>query len=243
METDEMETETTADGETGEASELIERVAAHDEELAAQVEERLTEAEETADEQRERAEELESKLKRTRADFENYKKRAEKRREQAAERATADIVERLTEVRNNLLRALEQDSDADIRPGVESTLETFDRVLESEGVTPVEPDPGTEVDPQRHEVMVRVESSQPEDTIADVYNPGYETDQTVIEPAQVTVSDGSLDDDSAAVDSSDGEAGDAGDGGSDPAAGSDDTAAGSDDTAGGSDDTANDSTE
>lgn len=183
-ESDDEETET-------ERSELVARVAAHDEALATAVEDRIAEAEADAEAARERAEELESSLARTRADFENYKDRAEKRREQAAARATADIVEKLTDVRNNLLRALDQDADADIRPGVESTLETFDRVLEEEGVTPVEPEPGTEVDPARHEVMVRVASDEPEGTVAEVYDPGYETDDTVIEAAKVTVSDGS----------------------------------------------------
>ncbi|MEZ3144050.1 nucleotide exchange factor GrpE [Halobaculum sp. MBLA0143] len=191
----EQDTEREADGdEQDERSELVARVAAHDEELATAVEDRITEAETAADDARERAEELESSLARTRADFENYKDRAEKRREQAATRATADLVEKLTDVRNNLLRALDQEADADIRPGVESTLETFDRVLEEEGVTPIEPEPGTEVDPERHEVMVRVASPEPEDTVAEVYDPGYETDDTVIEAAKVTVSDGSGDD-------------------------------------------------
>ncbi len=180
-----------AAGDESDRSELVERVAAHDETLADEIAERVADAESTAAEHRERVEELESSLARTRADFENYKDRAEKRREQAAERATASLVEKLTEVRNNLLRALDQDDDADIRPGVESTLETFDRVFEEEGVVPIEPAPGTEVDPTRHEVMVRVESDQPEDTISEVYEPGYETDDSVIEAAKVTVSDGS----------------------------------------------------
>jgi|GEM_PF-1461259 len=182
---------TEQDGEQAARSELIERVADHDESLADEVETRVADAEAAAAEHRERVEELESSLARTRADFENYKDRAEKRREQAAERATASLVEKLTEVRNNLLRALDQDGDADIRPGVESTLETFDRVLGEEGVTPIEPEPGTEVDPSRHEVMVRVASAHPEDTISEVYEPGYETDDTVVEAAKVTVSDGS----------------------------------------------------
>ena len=180
-----------AAGDESDRSELVERVAAHDETLADEIADRVADAESTAAEHRERVEELESSLARTRADFENYKDRAEKRREQAAERATASLVEKLTEVRNNLLRALDQDDDADIRPGVESTLETFDRVFEEEGVVPIEPAPGTEVDPTRHEVMVRVESDQPEDTISEVYEPGYETDGSVIEAAKVTVSDGS----------------------------------------------------
>ena len=36
----------------------------------------------------------------------------------------------------------------------------------------------------------RVESDQPEGTIADVYQPGYEMGGSVIEAARVTVSDG-----------------------------------------------------
>lgn len=188
--------ETTGDGDgTDEAdqpdSELVARVAAHDEELAADV----AAVERRAEESENRVEELESKLARNRAEFENYKKRAKKRQEQIEETATADLVERLTEVRNNLLRALDQDEGEDIRPGVESTLETFDRVLDEEGVTPIEPDPGTEVDPQRHEVMMRVESDQPADTIASVFRPGYEMADQVIEAAQVTVSEGTGDGD------------------------------------------------
>jgi molecular chaperone GrpE len=188
--------ETTEDGDgTDETdqpdSELVARVAAHDEELAADV----AAVERRAEESENRVEELESKLARNRAEFENYKKRAKKRQEQIEETATADLVERLTEVRNNLLRALDQDEGEDIRPGVESTLETFDRVLDEEGVTPIEPDPGTEVDPQRHEVMMRVESDQPADTIASVFRPGYEMADQVIEAAQVTVSEGTGDGD------------------------------------------------
>ena len=53
----------------------------------------------------------------------------------------------------------------------------------------IDPEPGQAVDPERHEVMMRVESEQPEGTIADVYKQGYEMAEKVIEAAQVTVSD------------------------------------------------------
>jgi molecular chaperone GrpE len=137
-----------------------------------------------------RAEELESKLKRKTADFQNYKKRMEKRREQERERATEDLVERLVEVRDNLVRALEQDEGTDIRGGVEKTLETFDQVLDAENVVAIEPDPGEDIDPQRHEVLLRVDSDLPEGTVDSLQRPGYEMAGKVIRPAQVTVSDG-----------------------------------------------------
>ena len=136
---------------------------------------------------------LTSKLKRKQADFQNYKKRMEKRQAEERERATADLVTRLLDVRDNLVRALDQGEDSDIRGGVESTLRQFDDVLEGENVEVVEPEPGEDVDPHRHEVLVRVESDQPEGTIADVHRPGYEMADSVLREAQVTVSDGSAD--------------------------------------------------
>jgi molecular chaperone GrpE len=176
-----------------EAADLADRVAEHDAELGAAVEEleaRVAELEAELAETRERADDLESKLKRKQADFQNYKKRAKKRQEEIKERATEDFLTRLVPVRDDLVRALDQDEDVDIRDGVESTLSSFDRVLEEEDVTPIQPDAGDEVDPTRHQVMMRVESDQPEGTVVDVYRPGYEMAGTVIQEAQVTVSDG-----------------------------------------------------
>ncbi len=72
------------------------------------------------------------------------------------------------------------------------TLREFDRILEDENVSEIDPDPGTETDPQRHEVMMQVDSDQPEGTVADVYTPGYEMGGKVIQNAQVTVSNGDL---------------------------------------------------
>ena len=182
-----------ADEETRPSVEtLVTRIAAHDEALAETAHEladRIDALEAELAEKNAEIETLTEKLTRARADFTNYKKRTEKQQEQLKARATEDLVERLTSVRDNLVRALDQDADADIRPGVESTLESFDRVLAEENVTFITPSEGDDVDPERHEVMLRVDSDQPAGTIADVYQPGYEMAGKVIQPAQVTVSD------------------------------------------------------
>jgi molecular chaperone GrpE len=135
-------------------------------------------------------EDLESRLKRKQAEFQNYKKRQKRLREQEQARATESLVEDLLEVRDNLSRALEQDADADIREGVEATFRSLDEVLTDEGVEPIEPDSGTETDPKRHEVLLRVESEAPEGTVAELHRPGYEMAEKVLRTAQVTVSDG-----------------------------------------------------
>ena len=164
---------------------LADEVARYDDALAKEVAALEREAVESAA----RVEELESSLRRTKADFQNYKKRAKKRQEQEKARATESLVTRLTEVRDNLVRALDQDESADIRPGVESTLETFDRVLGEENVDVIDPEPGQEVDPERHEVMMRVDSEHPEGSVDGVHRPGYEMAERVLRPAQVTVAE------------------------------------------------------
>jgi molecular chaperone GrpE len=178
---------------SGETERLADRVTEHDADLGETVREQLRAREERIEELEDEIEELEGKVKRKAADFENYKKRAERRREELRERATEDLIERLTDVRDNLVRALDQDEGVDIRDGVASTLETFDRVFEEENVETVEPEPGEEVDPHRHEVMMRVESDQPEGTVVDVYRPGYVMADHVVQTAQVTVSEGPAD--------------------------------------------------
>ncbi|WP_424015247.1 nucleotide exchange factor GrpE [Halorubrum xinjiangense] len=168
-------------------------VAEHDEALAREVaalEADLAETRETLRERDEEAEELTSKLARVKADFSNYKERAKRKQEDIRERASEALVERLTPVRNDLLRALDQDEGSDLRPGVESTLEKFDEVLADEGVESIEPEPGEEVDPARHQVMLRVDSDRPEGTIHEVYEPGYEMGDRVLSEAKVTVSTG-----------------------------------------------------
>lgn len=177
----------------GEFDDLVARVAVADEELAAEVGEvvdeteallgKLTDREETI-------EELESKLKRARADFQNYKKRAKQREAELKERATEDLVERLLDVRDNLARALEQEGDeGDIRDGVEATLASLDRILHDENVEAIEPAVGDGVDPDVHEVVMRVDADQPPGHIVEVYRPGYEVAGKVVRPAQVTVAE------------------------------------------------------
>ncbi|WP_442905078.1 nucleotide exchange factor GrpE [Haladaptatus sp. ZSTT2] len=184
--------EAVADTEDDAFSELVARVAETEpEQLAREIESLREQAAATEELEAER-EDLESRLKRKQAEFQNYKKRMKKRREQEKQRATEDLVERLIDVRDNLARALDEadeSADSDIVSGVESTLRQFDRILEDENVVEIRPEPGSEVDPQRHEVMLRVESDQPADTIAEVFQSGYEMADRVLRPAQVTVSD------------------------------------------------------
>ena len=174
---------------------LIERVAeAKPEEIARQLVglgDRIETLEKRLDEQTAAAEDLESRLKRKQAEFQNYKKRQKERLEDEKQRATEDLVARLVDVRDNLQRALDQEEGTDIRGGVESTLRQFDDELDRENVERIEPEPGEDVDPKRHEALATIASDQPEDTVAELHRPGYEMAGKVIRTAQVAISDGS----------------------------------------------------
>jgi molecular chaperone GrpE len=184
MDTDEPEEEKEDESRETPSADLVERVEESDPEQLAREIESLREE---RDEQQTTIADLESSVKRSQADFQNYKKRMEKRRKQERKRATKDLVTRFIDVRDNLKRGLEQEGE--IRDGVETTLRQFDEILEQENVTQITPEPGDDVNPQRHEVLMRVESDQPADTIDALHRPGYEMADTVIRAAQVTVSD------------------------------------------------------
>lgn len=170
---------------------LVERVAdAAPEETATEItalRDRVEQLEADLEAEREAIEELESKLKRKQADFQNFKKRQQRKTEQERQRATEDLVQRLLDVRDNLVRALDTEEGTDIRDGVETTLRGFDDVLDAENVEPIEPEVGTDLDPVRHEVLMRVESDADPGTVADLHRPGYEMAGKVLRPAQVTV--------------------------------------------------------
>ncbi|PSQ60470.1 MAG: nucleotide exchange factor GrpE [Halobacteriales archaeon SW_9_67_25] len=183
----------TGDGEAPPDEDILERVEQADPEeiagLFAALGQHVESLEDQLEDRDEELEDLQSRLRRKQADFQNYKKRQKERLAEEKQRATEDLVERLVDVRDNLARALDQDEDADIRDGVETTLRQFDEQLERENVERLEPEPGEEVDPQRHETLATIESDQPEGTVAERHRPGYEMAGKVIRPAQVVTSD------------------------------------------------------
>lgn len=174
-----------------------------DDEVVADAEaliEYLSDLEETIEELTAEVDDLTSRLKRAHADFENYKKRVKRRKDEERQEATRRIIDRLVDVRENLRRSIdtEEQTIEDLKEGVKLTLRDLDRLLDAEEVQEIDPAVGDQVDPHRHEVMLRVDSEQPEDTIAEVFEPGYLHGETVLREAKVSVSTGYSDQDDSA---------------------------------------------
>ncbi|MHC1576419.1 MAG: nucleotide exchange factor GrpE [Methanosarcinaceae archaeon] len=147
--------------------------------------------EETADPRDEEIAQLKDQLMRNRAEFENFRNRSRKEKEEYRKFAVENIMMDLLEVSDNFERALEsarKANDADsVIEGVEMVFKQFNSILEKEGVQKMECK-GEEFDPHLHEAMMYIESNEhPGDTIIEVCKPGYEMNSKVIRHAMVTV--------------------------------------------------------
>ena len=153
---------------------------------ADQVEKDIDELGET---QRERDEYLEL-ARRTKADFENYRKRVARETAEALARGKAELARDLLPVIDNLERALASSkSEADaLAQGVSMVLEELRAKLAAAGVEPFDPT-GEPFDPQLHEAL----STQPAEgieagTVLETVEKGYRLNGQVLRPARVVVS-------------------------------------------------------
>ena len=155
---------------------------------ADQVERDLDELGET---KRERDEYLEL-AQRTRADFENYRKRVSKETSEALARGKAELARDVLPVIDNLERALESGSDPSAHEalvkGVGLVLDELRGKLGDAGVEAFDPT-GERFDPQVHEAL----STQPAEgadsgVVLETLQKGYRLNGQVLRPAKVVVS-------------------------------------------------------
>jgi molecular chaperone GrpE len=140
------------------------------------------------DVERERDEYLDL-AKRTKADFENYRKRVAGEAAQAEKRGRADLARQLVPVLDNLERALasSQEKGSDLAEGVRLVYEELRSVLERSGIESYEP-AGEPFDPQWHEAMLtRAAPAEDAGKVIEVLEKGYRLDGKVIRPARVVV--------------------------------------------------------
>jgi molecular chaperone GrpE len=129
---------------------------------------------------------------RTKADLENYRKRAQREKEDLARFANENILREILPVVDNLERAMahaaqEESGAGGLIQGVEMTLSQFQKVLEKFGVTPVSA-VGEVFDPSRHEAMGQIENSEvPPNTVAQELQRGYLLNERLLRPALVLV--------------------------------------------------------
>ena len=126
------------------------------------------------------------------ADFDNFRKRTARETERAAAAQKEAFIRDLLPVIDNLERALGSDistSPAQLRKGVQLTLQQLTQLLRLHGVEPEEC-LGRPFDPLYHEaVSVRHDPSQPDQVILETFQRGYRRGNEAFRPAKVVVND------------------------------------------------------
>lgn len=123
------------------------------------------------------------------AEFDNFRKRVEREREEIRQLAVEDFIRELLPVLDNFERALQHANDGGgaFHQGVEMIAKQLWETLVRRGVTEINPI-GQAFDPELHEAVQRVEdSAHPPGTVAFVMLKGYCAGDRVIRPAMVGV--------------------------------------------------------
>lgn len=158
----------------------------------AEEEQSVDHLEQLLDCERKRSEDYLTRLKYLQADVENFKKRFDREAEQIKNYCTERLVIQLLDVVDELELAVKNGeistSPETLLEGVEMTLKKLRKVLEQEGVTPIENPEGKVFDPTRHNAIAAIERDDVEDsTVVEEIRKGYMMRGKVIRPSIVKV--------------------------------------------------------
>lgn len=121
---------------------------------------------------------------RAQADFENYRKQAQKRQDDAVDRELGGLVERLLPVLDACDAAAAQGASAAVEP----IVATLYAALEKEGLQRIDPK-GEPFDPAVAEAVVHEPGEGGAHVVAEVLRAGYRWRGRVLRPAMVKVTD------------------------------------------------------
>ncbi|TYP78037.1 nucleotide exchange factor GrpE [Paenibacillus methanolicus] len=138
------------------------------------------------------AEENQQRYLRAQADFDNFRRRTQKEKEDLARYASEQLIKQLLPVVDNFGRALEASKnggDAEsFAKGVDMIFRQLEQTLESEGLKAMETI-GQPFNPDFHQAIMQVESDEHEEgVVVEEVQKGYVLKDRVLRPAMVKVS-------------------------------------------------------
>lgn len=126
------------------------------------------------------------------AEFDNYRKRVERERADNIARAQAQVLERLLEPLDDLMRIADFDPattpSGALHEGAEMVEKKFMRAMEALGVETIDAE-GKPFDPTIHEALTTVptDNEDEDNTVAQVFQRGYRLKGVLLRPARVVV--------------------------------------------------------
>ena len=132
--------------------------------------------------------EYKDRMLRTLADFDNFRRRAERDRSEYVQFAAMEIVRDLIPVLDDFQRALKVETpDAEYAKGVELIYQRLFEILKKAGLEPIDA-AGKPFDPNRQQAVDRVHTDEFEDqTVLEEYQSGYNFKGKLLRPAMVKV--------------------------------------------------------
>ena len=143
------------------------------------------------DKKDEKIDELTDRLTRQMAEFDNFRKRTEKEKNQMYEIGAKDIIEKILPVVDNFERGLasmnEEEKETPFAEGMEKIYKQLMTTLEAIGVKPIEA-VGQEFNPDFHNAVMHVEDEElGENIIAEEFQKGYMYRDSVVRHSMVKV--------------------------------------------------------
>jgi molecular chaperone GrpE len=130
---------------------------------------------------------------RSQADFENYKKRAAREKEDAVKYANSTLLQRLVSILDNfelgMAAAKTEGDQSPIYAGMVLVQKQLNDLLEESGLEVIEA-AGKKFDPNLHEAIAHEPSQSPEGTVIRQARRGYRFKDRLLRPARVIVSSG-----------------------------------------------------
>ena len=122
------------------------------------------------------------------ADYDNYRKRTAKEKEQSYSNGKADTILKLLPIYDNLERAMNQDTeDAAYKKGVEMTMTELVKIFTGLGVA-IFGEAGEHFDPSLHNAVMHTEDDRVgESTITQVFQKGFKLGEKIVRFAMVQV--------------------------------------------------------
>lgn len=138
--------------------------------------------------QKQELEEKDDRIKRLMAEFENFKKRSSKERENLYGSIMGDVIMSFLPILDNLEKAAQtKTADEEYKQGIEMVLKQFKDVLESNGVKEIE-SVGQTFNPELHEAITSVvDENLGVQEIKEEYRKGYMIGDKVIRHSLVVV--------------------------------------------------------
>ncbi len=133
--------------------------------------------------------ELTETLQRLQAEFENYKKRVDREKEEFVKYAKAELMQGLLPTLDTFEIALKSTKDNEkFVKGMEMVYAQFVSALRSEGLKPIEA-VGKKFDPYLHEVMLKEKSDKDDGAVLEELQKGYMLNDRVLRHSKVKISE------------------------------------------------------